>query len=228
MAGNDERKRQKKLARKRKKSAQKKAQKAASQPLLPKHPQELAKFILDPKKMTTPKQIDDNVTAFCASINPDFEPVTLEITPEDWCRQSCCNLNVAEIIKADGGELLCGYKIWYHEPYYIEGERHAIHRSDDGVLRDPTFAADGETKIVFVADVPERSTKFDDNVDKKRSATDPAVQSLVNTLNDHERRNPIRKLSDAQSWATMQTYADWKAGKRQASVWVEGRRKNAR
>ena len=222
--GKDERKRQQKLARKRKKSKAKKAAKLAKQSPLPTDPQKLAKFILDPKRMTTPREIDEHVLAFCATINPNFQPVEIETSPEDWCRQSCCELNVLELVKRDGGQILCGYKIWYNAPYYIEGERHAVHRADDGTLRDPTFSADGETKIVFVADVDDLAGNFDDNVDKKRAAVDNKVQGLVNTLNDIERRNPIVKMSRAESWTTMQTYADWKAGNRQASVWLERKR----
>lgn len=224
MSKNNEQKRQKQLKRKRQKANLKSAKKPLKRKL-PNDPLKLSKYLLDSKKLTTPKKLDKIVRTFCAAINPNFEPTFLTIEPEDWCRQSCCDLNVEKLIEQNGGKIICGYKIWYHPPFYIEAERHAVHESDTGILRDPTFSADGESRILFVADISERSKKLADNSDKIRQAIDNRLQSFVNKLNINERKNPIQKMSRDESWATMQTYEDWKKGNRQASVWVEPKHK---
>lgn len=52
-----------------------------------------------------------------------MSPIFLDCKPEAWSRQSCCEMNVARYIEDHGGRMICGYRIWYNEPLYIEAER---------------------------------------------------------------------------------------------------------
>jgi hypothetical protein len=65
-------------------------------------------------------------------------------------------MNVDKLIEGRGGEKVLGYKIWYLPKSYIEAERHVVHKLGD-VFRDPTFNADGEDRILFVADDDQRA-----------------------------------------------------------------------
>ncbi|QDV61069.1 hypothetical protein [Crateriforma conspicua] len=220
MANKNESKRQKKLAKQRQK-AKRTLQRKKQEIELPTDRKRLAEYVLNPKKLTTPRMIDEHVKVFCEAINPNTAPTFLEIDPEEWSRQSCCDLNVKHYLeKHGGGVMVCGYKIWYRTKLYIEAERHAVLRTDDGTLRDLTFAADGETRILFLPDIPDRSHNLSDNRDKIRHAVDHRVKSLAESLDRRDAKNPIQKLSDDESWATMLTFADWKSGERQASVWL--------
>ncbi|HYX29845.1 MAG TPA: hypothetical protein VE863_14995, partial [Pyrinomonadaceae bacterium] len=108
------------------------------------------KNLFDPKKLTAPTEINDDIRSFCRSIS-DLETFFLDVEPEPWSRQSCCNLNVNEYIRSHGGKMICGYKIWYHKPIYIEAERHAVWEKD-GTYKDISFNADGENRILFLPD----------------------------------------------------------------------------
>lgn len=72
-------------------------------------------------------------------------------------------------MKDNGGEMLCGYRIWYNEPLYIEGERHAVW-SDGESIRDVSFVDTGETTVLFVPD----NYGFDDVPSKVRLAFNEA------------------------------------------------------
>ena len=72
---------------------------------------------LDPKSLTTPSKIDQKVSSFCRKLSSST-PVFIEVTPEIWCRQSCCEMNVEKLIEQLGGKKVHGYKIWYVKGKY--------------------------------------------------------------------------------------------------------------
>ncbi|EGR0935570.1 hypothetical protein EIB86_23745 [Vibrio parahaemolyticus] len=166
-----------------------------------------------PELLTTPKEIDSNVVEFCKGIS-EAEPIFLDVTPEDWCRELCCDLNVIEYIKLNGGRILCGYKIWYHEPSYIEAERHAVWESDTGDIRDITFNSGGEERIVFIADIKENQDSLDKNKQKIRCGLTDNARELISFHEQIEAFSPVpNKMSNEDAWSRMMTYAEWKAGK---------------
>jgi len=69
--------------------------------------------LFNPKKLTTPIELNDDIRQFCLSVSP-IEPFFIDVQPEPWSRQGCCDLNVKEYIKLNGGSLICGYRLWYH------------------------------------------------------------------------------------------------------------------
>lgn len=169
---------------------------------------------LDPlfASLTTPAVIDDRVTLFAQKLS-DNAPLFLDCQPEPWSRQSCCNLNVAKFIEMHGGRILCGYRIWYAQPRYIEGERHAVW-TDGTTIRDVSFVDTGETKIVFVPDdqafdgVPAKVRFAFEEADKQALAAYESLMGLV----------PISTMLDEQAWDTFPTHEEWLAGKRMSNL----------
>jgi len=153
--------------------------------------------ILNPKDLTTPKSINDDISEFCKKINDSKKPFFIKIEPEDWCRQSCCDLNVKEYIKINSGNMVCGYKIWYSSPNYIEGERHAVWYKD-GVYKDITFNSEGEKEILFIPDKEENSTSLDANKNKVRWGKNAIAKALVKSLFEQEKTFPMQKMTDKQ------------------------------
>lgn len=172
--------------------------------------------IFDPAKLTTPQTINEDILKFCRKIS-DTSPTFIEITPELWSRQSCCDLNVHEYIKLNGGSIVCGYKLWYNDPVYIEGERHAVWYGD-GEYRDITFNSDGEEKILFIPDIPEKQSSLELNERKIRWCKDEATRALISQHEFFERMTPFQNMSDTTAWNTMLTYENWKAGERMSSL----------
>lgn len=170
---------------------------------------------LDPKSLTTPSKVDQKVFSFCRKLST-AAPVFIEVTPEMWCRQSCCEMNVDELIKQIGGRKIFGYKIWYMKNKYIEAERHAVHESE-GVYRDPTFNTDGEEKILFVRDSDE-TKDYDDRPLKIREGFTQRARLLAKQAN--ERDKGVVNLSAEDSWNVMPSYEDWLAGTRKPNMLV--------
>lgn len=168
--------------------------------------------------LTTPGQIDAKVRDFCKSISKGA-PIFVDVIPELWCRQSCCEMNVDKLIEGRGGEKVLGYKIWYLPKSYIEAERHVVHKLGD-VFRDPTFNADGEDRILFVADDDQRGGYMGRPMKIRRGFTNQA-RRFVEVSIAHESSSRIQQLDNDQSWKRMITYADWLNGKRQANMWIE-------
>lgn len=218
---NKERKKRQKLLEKRLAERKASGHPKNSQTPLPSNLVELSKFILDPKKLTSPVRIDDNVKEFANTINPNAEPVFLDCQPESWSRVSCCHLNVKEYIRLNGGKMVSGYRIWYHEPYYIEGERHSVWTDDRGNLRDVSFSDDGEKRIVFIVDVQDR-IEFDSNEPKLRMACHDKVKPLLQMLEMSERMITRQVMSDDESWAKMLTFEEYKRGIRKPKHWING------
>jgi len=164
------------------------------------------------ERLTTPKTIDDRVSQFAKQLS-DSAPIYLDCEPELWSRQSCCDLNVKEYIRKHGGRMLCGYRIWYAEPEYIEGERHAVW-TDGETIRDVSFVDTGETRVVFVPD----DHAFDDAPGKVRFAFEEAGKKA---LAAHELLCgiiPVEKMADDKAWSSYPTYESWLAGKRMPNM----------
>jgi hypothetical protein len=166
--------------------------------------------LLDPliDGLTTPAVIDDQVTQFAQQLSDDA-PMLLDCQPEPWSRQSCCDLNVAKFIEMHGGRMLSGYRIWYTQPRYIEGERHAVW-TDGTTIRDVSFVDTGETKTVFVPD----DRAFDDAPAKVRFAFDEADKQALAAYESLASLVPISTMPDGQAWDTYPTYEAWLAGER--------------
>jgi hypothetical protein len=166
--------------------------------------------LFHPSKLTAPVELNDDIRSFCRSIS-DFEP------PESWSRQSCCNLNVQEYIKLHGGRIICGYKIWYHKPRYIEAERHAVWEKD-GEYRDLTFNPDGEHRILFLPDSLEKQSAMKLNRHRFRWGKDGRTRQLIEIQEYSERSRPIPQVTDEVAWNTMLTYEAWQTGQRMSNI----------
>jgi hypothetical protein len=168
--------------------------------------------------LTTPEQIDTKVKDFCKSISK-VAPTYINVSPELWCRQSCCEMNVEKLIEQIGGEKVFGYKIWYMPKSYIEAERHVIHKLGD-VYRDPTFNTDGEEKILFVPD-GDQGLGYEGRRMKIRHGFTNQARRFVERVNLGEAIGNLQRLSNEESWQRMISYEDWLAGRRQPNMWVE-------
>ncbi|QPS73467.1 MULTISPECIES: hypothetical protein [Delftia] len=162
--------------------------------------------------LTTPSSIDENVKIFAQKIGGK-DPIFLECQPELWSRQSCCDSNVLEYIKTNGGRMLCGYRIWYTPPRYIEGERHAVW-TDGTNIRDVSFVDTGEEKTVFVAD----EHAFADAPRKVRLAFGAEDKQALEAYERLESHVPIGIMSPEKAWETSITYAQWLEGKRMPNL----------
>lgn len=172
--------------------------------------------LFNPNKLTYPKSINDDLVKFCKNIR-DEPSFFIDITPEPWSRQSCCDSNVEEYIRLNGGEIVCGYKIWYHEPIYIEAERHAVWHKD-GEYRDISFNADGEDKILFVPDKPEMRATLESNNGRIRWGKNTKTRTLIEYQERIENHRSVYKMSKEKAWNTMLTYEQWKEGQRMPSL----------
>jgi hypothetical protein len=162
--------------------------------------------------MTTPSEVSSLVLQFTRLLS-DKTPIFLDCAPEPWSRQSCCDSNVAKYIEEHGGRTLCGYRIWYNEPIYIEGERHAIW-TDGEVVRDVSFVDSGETKVLFVPD----DKVFDGAPAKIRYAFNESDKITVAQFEAAEQLMSIRTMSPTEAWDQMPTYESWLAGKRMPNL----------
>jgi hypothetical protein len=162
--------------------------------------------------MTTPTKINAQVKQFAQQLS-DQPPIFLDCQPEPWSRQSCCDLNVIKFMETHGGQMLCGYRIWYNEPRYIEGERHAVW-TDGKTIRDVSFADSGEETIVFVPD----KLAFDDVPGKVRFAFEENDQRALVDYENFMKCLPTTRMPNEQSWVTFLTHEDWLAGKRMQNM----------
>jgi len=172
--------------------------------------------LFDPKKLTTPKTINNDISTFCKKIS-DYDPVFIDVTPESWSRQSCCDLNVKKYIEENGGSIVCGYKIWYHDPIYIEAERHAVWFFNDK-YKDVSFNADGEDTILFIPDTLENQSELDVNKAKIRWGKDSKTLKLIDFQQQNESFMSVERMSDKVAWDTMLTFEQWDNGQRMASI----------
>ena len=210
------------LKRDKRKKAEKKIQNnmtnSQTKELSPIEIQNGLKKLFDPSKLTAPKSINHDIKTFCKTIS-DFDPFFLSVEPELWCRQSCCDLNIHEYIKINGGNIVCGYKIWYNKPNYMEAERHAIWVKD-GKYKDISFNSEGEEDVLFVPDIIEKQNTLEDNESRIRWCKDAKTKQLIKTQESFEEMTPIQQMSNKDSWDTMLTYEQWKNGQRMSNMQI--------
>lgn len=174
--------------------------------------------LFDPLKLTVPKSINHDIKIFCKTIS-DFDPFFIHIEPEPWSRQSCCDLNIQEYIKMNDGKIICGYKIWYNKPNYMEAERHAIWFKD-GIYKDISFNAEGEENILFIPDVPEKQNTLEENKSRIRWGKDSRTKQLIKEQDNMEKMMPMKQMSNEESWNTMLTYEQWQKGQRMSNIQI--------
>ncbi|MEM8515422.1 hypothetical protein RCH14_004783 [Massilia sp. MP_M2] len=164
--------------------------------------------------LTTPTSIDSNVETFAKMLS-EKEPMFLSCEPELWSKQSCCDMNVEKYIEKHGGKMLCGYRIWYNTPDYIEGERHAVW-TDGTDIRDVSFSDTGEQTILFVPD----NHTF---VGAPRKVRHTFIKSLQGDLAkfDEVEQGMFQQMSAEKSWEIMPTYEQWKSGVRSANMFAQ-------
>lgn len=161
--------------------------------------------------LTTPSSIDKNVVQFAKMVS-DQEPMYLKCEPEPWSKQSCCDMNVEKYMEQHGGKMLCGYRVWYNAPDYIEGERHAVW-TDGSAIRDVSFCDSGEQTIVFVPD----GHGFGDVPGKVRHTFVESRQAALAEFHKIEQAM-IRSTSPEQAWEMMPSYEQWQAGSRSSNL----------
>jgi hypothetical protein len=171
---------------------------------------------LDGSSLTTPETIDQKVASFCRRLS-SAAPIFIEVTPESWCRQSCCEMNVEKLIEQQGGEKVIGYKIWYKKNKYIEAERHVIYKNESE-YRDLTFNTDGETRILFVPD-SDTSKDYEGRPMKIREGFSQRSRMLAKQLDERD-KHAVR-MSNEESWEKMLTFEKWQAGDRMPNMWLQ-------
>jgi hypothetical protein len=163
--------------------------------------------------LTTPLTVTAEVLQFTRVLNEN-SPIYLDCCPEPWSRQNCCEANVVRFIEAHGGKMLCGYRIWFNEPRYIEGERHAVW-TDGKEVRDVSFVDTGEPRILFLPDqlafegAPKRVRFAFNDVDKKVLAQYEEIERIL---------MPIQTMPAEQAWEVFPTYVQWQQGARVPNV----------
>lgn len=205
--------------RKEKKKAERRATANAPKPLNPLKAQEALNKLFDSSKLTTPEALTDDIIRFCKKIS-EIDPFYIQPEPEPWSRQSCCDMNVNEYIRINGGQIICGYRLWSHPPKYIEGERHAIWFKD-GNYKDISFNSDGEERILFIPDAPDKQGALELNQDRIRWGKDQATRQLIDFQEQAEKFMPVHRMSNEQAWSTMLTYEKWQEGQRMPNILMQ-------
>lgn len=160
------------------------------------------------RRLTTPRELDANVVSFASELS-ESPPIFIDGKPEPWSRRDCCDMNVKKYIETHGGSALCGYRIWYSEPDYIEAERHMVW-TDGESIRDVSFVASGEETTVFVPDAHD----FDSMPSKVRKGLTDDSRMLLAFHETLERMQPPIYRSSEAVWGVMQTYEQWKASQK--------------
>ena len=168
------------------------------------------------KLLTTPKAVNDDILKFCSTVS-ESAPFYITSEPEPWSRQQCCDRNVKEYVALHGGEIVCGYRIWFNNPSYIEAERHALWHNS-GVYKDVSFSPDGEQEFLFVVDQIEKQGALEDNAPRIRWGKNYDTRRLIEIQQDMESRRNVGRMTDEQAWNTMLSYAEWQAGKRMPAL----------
>lgn len=205
--------------RKEKKKAERKATANMPNLLNPIKAQEALNKLFDHTRLTTPATLTDDVIRFCKKIS-ETDPFYIQVEPEPWSRQSCCDMNVHEYIRINGGKIICGYRIWSHPPMYIEGERHALWFRD-GVYKDISFSPDGEERILFIPDITEKQSALELNSDRIRWGKDNKTRQLIELQEHGESLRKVHRMSNEQAWSTMLTYESWQNGQRMPNILIQ-------
>ncbi|MDP9651312.1 hypothetical protein [Paraburkholderia caledonica] len=200
--------------------AQVEATQRAGPPASPKEAREIdARCELLFEGITTPSSINEQVLQFSRALST-ASPIYLDCAPEAWSRQSCCEMNVSRYVEEHGGRMICGYRIWYNEPLYIEGERHAVW-TDGNEVRDVSFVDTGETRTLFVPD----DKSFDGAPLKVRFAFSEPDRAVLAGWEAMMKMVPIQRMSSQDAWNRMPTYEQWLAGSRMpnlVTIWQWG------
>jgi len=152
--------------------------------------------------LDTPSDLNGHVMEFCASISSE-EPFFIDSEPEPWSRAGCCDLNVAEYARLNGGRMVCGYRIWYNGSFYIEAERHAIW-TDGTIFRDVSFVEDGTVRVLFLPDVLEKQAALTMNLLKIRKTFDDRFEPMVQLHRSMDR--PVPPVSSDVAWAMSRSF----------------------
>lgn len=150
--------------------------------------------LFNSKKLITPVRINGDIIKLCKSVS-NFEPFFIKVEPGAWSRQSYCDLNVYEYIKLNNGKIVCGYKVWYNKPKYIELERYAVWFKDD-IYKDLTFNANGDESILFIPDVIEKQNTLEDNKAKIRWGKDATTRQLIKYYVRAKKLIPMEQASN--------------------------------
>ncbi|AUG08510.1 hypothetical protein [Pseudomonas sp. S09G 359] len=157
--------------------------------------------------LDTPSDINQHVIEFCRSISSEA-PFFIDSEPEPWSRAGCCDLNVAEYARLNGGRIVCGYRIWYNGSFYIEAERHAIW-TDGTSFRDVSFIEDGTVRVLFLPDLLEKQQDLAMNLLKIRKTFDERYEPLVKYHRSMDR--PAPTVSAEVAWSISPTYEQFSA-----------------
>lgn len=98
---------------------------------------------------TTPQEIDSTVAEFCRSIEPQHQPLFVDVAPDDAAMMGACYLNVADYVAINGGELQYGWLIWQLTGIYLTAEHHAVVRKGEALI-DITPPLGGERRVLFL------------------------------------------------------------------------------
>lgn len=138
-------------------------------------------------KMTTPTCIDETILDFCNETLNGGEPVFVPVVADEDSVINECFHNVERKINKYGGSIVYGWIIWIAYNFIIQGEFHAVWKSNEGNIVDITTKQDGEDKILFVE---EKIIKFNGSRVKskfKNISNDAIVDSYIdfdNVYND--------------------------------------------
>jgi len=171
---------------------------------------DVAKFLTDPKRLTTPAAIDDRVRRFCERLSPSNAPLFLKPNPQLWSRRQYCNKNVEKMVNMYGGKAQLGYRIWYVPSLYVEAERHAVWKKPDGTLVDISYYPDGEDAILFLP-APHLDTVLTQDHLKPREGYHLKVERFIRSQRQFERRFAPPKDDTREGWEQAESFQEWQA-----------------
>ena len=99
---------------------------------------------------TTPTSISTGIQAFCADVEPNAEPVYIEVATHETAAIGQCYANVADFCRRFGGDMQFGWLIWVLRGIYMTAEHHAVVKSANGSLLDITPQSGNENRILFL------------------------------------------------------------------------------
>ena len=102
--------------------------------------------------LTTPPETSEAVAKFAGHFALSSDPQRLQVKTRSDSEESDCYVDVAKQIEEHGGEIVYGWQVWEWPRILIEGEHHAVWKSENGELMDLSYKADGEEEVVFIPD----------------------------------------------------------------------------
>lgn len=104
----------------------------------------------------TPEEIALHILELAEAIAPESRPIYVPVRPIPGGVENECFSNVAAAVKQSGGERRLGWALWEWPGVMVEGEFHAIWKTEAGQLIDVSPRQDCESRILFLPD-PSRS-----------------------------------------------------------------------